>query len=374
MNSVLITGGAGFIGSNFARHWRHAYPQDSIVVLDALTYAGNPANLAMFAGDANFRLVKGDICDEDVVAGLFDQYVFRNVVHLAAESHVDRSIVGPDAFIQTNVIGTHVLLKAARSKWGGGDGYRFHHVSTDEVYGSLEAEQAPFHENSPYDPRSPYAASKAASDFLVRAYSHTYGVPVTISNSSNNYGPYQFPEKLIPLMIINALRGRPLPVYGDGGNIRDWLHVDDHCRAVLRVIEHGRIGQSYNVGGNKEIRNIDLVRQVCGLIDETFAAQPHLAGRFPECPAASAAHSRELITFVRDRPGHDRRYGLETRKIAADLDFRPSRSLEAGLRDTLAWYLENEGWWQAIERGEYRDWIAAQYGTVAEVPVRNPSG
>ncbi len=374
MNAVLITGGAGFIGSNFVRHWRRTHPHDTIVVLDALTYAGTLANLSAFAGDASFRFVKGDICDEDVVGRLFDEHAFRTVVHLAAESHVDRSILGPDSFIHTNIVGTHVLLKAARAAWNDGNGYRFHHVSTDEVYGSLDPEQTPFHENSPYDPRSPYAASKAASDFLVRAYSHTYGVPVTISNSSNNYGPYQFPEKLIPLMIINALRGHPLPVYGDGGNVRDWLHVDDHCDAVVKVIEHGRAGQSYNIGGNHETRNIDLVRRLCDLVDAAFVAQPDLAERFRECPAAGGARCRDLITFVRDRPGHDRRYGLETGKIAAELDIRPSRGLEDGLRGTLAWYIENEAWWQAIERGEYRDWIAAQYGFPAELPVRKPSG
>jgi dTDP-glucose 4,6-dehydratase len=363
MNAVLVTGGAGFIGSNFVHHWRHTHRHDRIVVLDALTYAGNLENLAAFTDDANFRFVEGDICDEDVVGRLFAEHRFRTVVHLAAESHVDRSIAGPDSFIKTNVVGTHVLLKAARAAWKDSDGCRFHHVSTDEVFGSLAADQPPSLETSPYDPRSPYAASKAASDFLVRAYSHTYGVPVTISNSSNNYGPYQFPEKLIPLMIINALCGRALPIYGDGGNIRDWLYVDDHCHALVAVLEHGRAGESYNIGGDQETTNLDLVHHLCGLIDRAFAANPELAERFPSCPAVKGESCQELIEFVRDRPGHDRRYALDTAKIATELSFRTNRTLTDGLGRTLAWYLDNEPWWRAIEGGEYGGWIAAQYGS-----------
>jgi dTDP-glucose 4,6-dehydratase len=287
------------------------------------------------------------------------------LVHFAAESHVDRSIVGPDLFIETNVVGTHSLLKACRQTWLDEKTvgtHRFHHVSTDEVFGSLGPEDRPFHESTPYAPNSPYAASKAASDHLVRAYSHTYGLQVTTTNCSNNYGPYHFPEKLIPLVIVNILEGRPLPVYGDGRNVRDWLFVGDHCRAIDRVLTSGRPGETYNVGGRAELENASLVRTVCDIADEVLSGDPALIARFPECPAASGKASGSLISFVADRPGHDRRYAIDGTKIERVLGFVPLITPEAGLRETFAWYLENEPWWRAVIDGSYQDWVAQQYG------------
>jgi dTDP-glucose 4,6-dehydratase len=286
-------------------------------------------------------------------------------VHFAAESHVDRSIAGPDAFVETNVTGTHELLKAAREVWLEGWNAerepRFHHISTDEVYGSLSPHDPPFTETSPYAPNSPYAASKAAADHLVRAYHHTYGLPVTTSNCSNNYGPYQFPEKLIPLMLVNLLEGKPLPVYGDGLNVRDWLYVEDHCRAIDCVIQQGRVGETYNVGGRNEWTNIEIVRLLCRLVDEAFAADPSLARRFAGSPAASGRSGEELITFVRDRPGHDRRYAIDATKIERELAFCPLESFESGIRKTIAWYLEHEPWWRSVIDGSYREWVQRQY-------------
>jgi len=362
---MLVTGGAGFIGANFVQYWLRRHPDDRVVVLDALTYAGNKASLEPVLGRPELVFVEGDIGTPCLAEELLRRHAVDTIVHFAAESHVDRSIRGPDPFIETNVRGTHELLKAARTVWleaPGRPDVRFHHVSTDEVYGSLGPEDPAFRETTPYAPNSPYAASKAASDHLVRAYHHTYGLPVTTSNCSNNYGPYQFPEKLVPLMLVNALDGKPLPVYGDGLNVRDWLYVEDHCRAVEQVLLRGRPGETYNVGGRTEQPNIALVRRLCGLLDEAFAADPTLARRFPRCPAASGTSSAALVTFVKDRPGHDRRYAIDAGKIERELGFRPTETLESGLRKTLAWYLANEGWWRGVMDGSYRSWTAQHYG------------
>jgi dTDP-glucose 4,6-dehydratase len=363
--SLLVTGGAGFIGANFVQHWLARHSADRVVVLDALTYAGNAASLEPVARHPGFQFIHGDIRSQELVESLLREHEITIVVHLAAESHVDRSIAGPDAFVETNVVGTHALLKAVRTVWLEGDaagGKRFHQVSTDEVYGSLGPDDPPFRETTPYAPNSPYAASKAASDHLVRAYGHTYGLPVTISNCSNNYGPYQFPEKLIPLMLVNALDGRPLPVYGDGGNVRDWLYVEDHCRALEQVVLRGRVGETYNIGGRSERANLDLVRLLCGLVDEAFARESELRTRFPRSPAARGGKSAELITLVKDRPGHDRRYAIDTGKIEGDLGFCPEESFETGIRKTVDWYLSHEEWWRSVMDGGYRAWTARQYG------------
>jgi dTDP-glucose 4,6-dehydratase len=310
--------------------------------------------------------VHGDVCDSALLEKLFRQHRFDTVVHFAAESHVDRSIVSSEPFVRTNVLGPQALLDAALAAWKPDfAGKRFHHISTDEVYGSLESDDPAFTETTPYDPRSPYAASKAASDFLVRAYVHTHGLPATITNCSNNYGPYQFPEKLIPLMIINMLGGKRLPVYGDGKNVRDWLYVEDHCAAVKRVIERGRVGETYNVGGGAEMANIDLVTSLCGAMDVRFASDPMLAASFADCPAARKASCRELIQFVTDRPGHDRRYAICADKLCGELGYRAETSFAAGIERTLAWYLANETWWRDIQRGAYQDWIRVNYGARA---------
>jgi dTDP-glucose 4,6-dehydratase len=362
---VLVTGGAGFIGSNFVHFWMRQHPADRVVVLDSLTYAGNRANLAEASGGATFRFVQGDICDDAAVGSLLREEAIDVIVHFAAESHVDRSIVGPDAFIQTNVVGTHSLLKAARAAWlsaASGRAHRFHHVSTDEVYGSLGPLDPAFTETTPYSPNSPYSASKAASDHLVRAYHHTYGLDVTISNCSNNYGPYHFPEKLIPLTIVNILDGKPLPVYGDGKNVRDWLHVDDHCRGLEAVITAGAAGETYNIGGGAERENIDIVRTLCALVDELFAAQPELRRQFPLASPCAGRRSEELIRFVQDRPGHDRRYAINCDKLRAQLGYEPQVPIEDGLRRTVAWFVANEPWWRQVQSGEYRNWTALQYG------------
>lgn len=365
MANLLVTGGAGFIGANFVQHWLSAHPADRVVVLDALTYAGNRASLARVLDRPELVLVHGDIGAPGLAETLLRKYGITVLVHFAAESHVDRSIAGPDAFIETNVTGTHTLLKAARKVWleegRGGEDVRFHHVSTDEVYGSLGPDDPPFSETSPYAPNSPYAASKAGSDHLVRAYHQTFGLPVTTSNCSNNYGPYQFPEKLIPLMLVNALLGRPLPLYGDGLNVRDWLFVEDHCRAIERVLAAGRVGETYNVGGGEEWRNVDLVRTLCGLVDEAFAGDPALGARFPEAPAARGRPTETLITYVKDRQGHDRRYAIDSSKLERELGFTPATPFQAGLRRTLGWYLANEPWWRGVMDGSYRAWIAMQY-------------
>ena len=361
MPRMLITGGAGFIGANFVLHRLSHHADERLVVLDALTYAGNLASLSKAKGHPGYRFVHGDIRDTALVERLLREENIDTVVHFAAESHVDRSIQGPDAFIETNVLGTHSMLKAARKVWledGAGRSprpLRFHHVSTDEVYGSLGLTDPAFHERTPYSPNSPYSASKAASDHLVRAYHHTYGLPVTISNCSNNYGPFQFPEKLIPLIIVNMLQGKHLPVYGDGLNIRDWLHVSDHCRSIDLILANGRVGEVYNVGGGSECKNIDLVRDLCAIADESFRAEPSLRERFPQCPAANRGACAQLIQFVTDRAGHDRRYAIDCRKLGAELGYVPAVSIHSGLRETFKWYLENEPWWRSILDRTYRD-------------------
>ena len=348
MANLLVTGGAGFIGANFVRHWRARHPDDALVVLDALTYSGNRASLD---GVAGIHFVHGDIRDARLVEELLRDHAIDTLVHFAAESHVDRSISGPDAFVQTNIVGTHELLKAARSAWlGGGSGrpHRFHHISTDEVYGSLGPDDPAAAERSPYAPNSPYAASKAAADHLVRAYHRTYGLEVTVSNCSNNFGPCQFPEKLIPLFLINALHGRTLPVYGDGLQIRDWLHVDDHCRAIELILQRGRAGECYNIGGGVEMENLALAETLCLAIDEAFRRDPRLASRFPDAPAARGAPTAGLIRHVADRPGHDRRYAIDDTKIRDELGYAPSGSFGEKIRATLDWYLANEDWWRRI--------------------------
>jgi dTDP-glucose 4,6-dehydratase len=364
LHNVLVTGGAGFIGANFVHHWRRAHPQDAVTVLDALTYAGNRASLAQLENQPGFTFVRGDICDRELVADLLRRHAIRCVVHFAAESHVDRSILGPEEFVRTNVQGTHVLLEACRRLWLGeaAGPHRFHHVSTDEVYGSLAPDDPAFRETTPYAPNSPYAASKAASDHLVRAYFHTYGLQVTTSNCSNNYGPYHFPEKLIPLTIVNILAGRPLPIYGDGRNVRDWLHVSDHCRGIELVLERGRPGETYNLGGRCEYENLTLVKMLCALADTAFREDGTLARRFPQAPPARGASSESLISFVRDRLGHDRRYAIDCTKSERELGYACRTSLPEGLRQTFRWYLENEGWWRSVMDGSYRDWIDRQYG------------
>lgn len=363
---LLVTGGAGFIGCNFVHYWMKHHPNDRVIVLDALTYAGNLANLAPVKDNPNFRFVHGDIRDQALVEDLLRSEKIDTLVHFAAESHVDRSILGPDAFIETNIIGTHSLLKAAKKVWMDDpvtrrNDHRFHHVSTDEVYGSLGPNDPAFTEATPYAPNSPYSASKAASDHLVRAYHHTYGLNVTTSNCSNNYGPYHFPEKLIPLCITNILQGKPLPIYGDGMNIRDWLYVEDHARGIDLILERGRGGEVYNIGGNNEWTNIDIVRLICTLMDEAFVADPCLHARYPDAPAAHGRPTTDLITHVKDRPGHDRRYAIDARKIMTELGYKPRETFETGIRATIAWYLANEAWWRAVLEGSYRDWVKLQY-------------
>lgn len=361
---MLITGGAGFIGANFVHYWRAKYPSQRLVVLDALTYAGNPSNLDLVKDSANFRFVHGDIRDTDLVTSLLVDEKLETIVHFAAESHVDRSIHGPDEFISTNILGTHSLLKAAKKTWLDTVPrmpHRFHHVSTDEVYGTLQQEDPPFAETTPYAPNSPYAASKASSDHLVRAYHETYGLEVTTSNCSNNYGPYQFPEKLIPLVIANILDGKPLPIYGDGRQIRDWLFVDDHNRGIDLIIHQGRIGETYNIGGNNEWANIDIVKLICQLLNDQFAINKNLSARFPKAPQVAGNSAETLITFVQDRLGHDRRYAINATKITNELGYAPVESFETGIRKTLAWYLENEPWWRAVMDGSYRMWLETNY-------------
>ncbi len=348
---ILVTGGAGFIGSNFVLDWIAA-TGEAVVNLDLLTYAGNLRNLASLRGNARHVFVQGDICDRNLVDRLLAAHRPRAVLHFAAESHVDRSIHGPGAFMRTNVEGTFALLEATRAYWsaltgGAKAGFRFHHVSTDEVYGSLTPDAPAFTESHAYEPNSPYSASKAASDHLVRAWHHTYGLPVITTNCSNNYGPYHFPEKLIPLMIVNALAGKPLPVYGDGRQIRDWLYVTDHCSAIRAVLERGRLGETYNIGGGNEQANIDIVHRVAALLDEL---QPSAAGPYAR-----------LITHVVDRPGHDRRYAIDAQKIERELGWRPTETFETGIRKTVQWYLANTDWVADVQSGGYRDWLATNY-------------
>jgi dTDP-glucose 4,6-dehydratase len=350
--TLLVTGGAGFIGSNFVLDWLADPAAEPIVNLDALTYAGNRQNLAALARDARHVFVHGDITERALLDRLLAEHRPRAVLHFAAESHVDRSIHGPGAFIRTNVEGTFTLLEAARAHWSGLDGnaraaFRFHHVSTDEVYGSLSPDAPAFTETHPYEPNSPYSASKAASDHLVRAWHHTYGLPVLTTNCSNNYGPYHFPEKLIPLMIVNALAGKLLPLYGDGLQVRDWLYVGDHCSAIRTVLARGRPGEVYNVGGWNEKTNREIVHTVCALLDEL---RPDPAG----------PHAR-LITHVKDRPGHDRRYAIDARKIERELGWRPAETFDTGIRKTVQWYLDHADWVAGVQSGSYRDWVATNY-------------
>jgi len=350
---ILVTGGAGFIGANFVLDWL-AQSDEALINLDKLTYAGNRQSLASLADDPRHIFVHGDIGDSQLTASLLAQYQPRAIVNFAAESHVDRSIHGPEDFIQTNIVGSFHLLETTRAYWGTLAGeakkrFRFLHVSTDEVYGSLASDEPAFSETHAYEPNSPYSASKAASDHLVRAYHHTYGLPVLTTNCSNNYGPYHFPEKLIPLMIVNALAGKALPVYGDGQQIRDWLYVKDHCTAIRRVLEAGRPGETYNVGGWNEQPNLDIVHTICDLLDEL---RPHSDGR----------PYREQITTVADRPGHDRRYAIDARKIENELGWKPAETFATGIRKTVLWYLDNQPWVEQVQSGAYRDWVEKNYG------------
>lgn len=348
MSNLLVTGAAGFIGANFVHFWRQRHHSDKIVVLDALTYAGNIENLENLTDTC---IVHGNICDVDLAIGTLADHEIDVIVHFAAETHVDRSIIDPDCFISANIVGTHSLLKAARAVWldtGSGREHRFHHVSTDEVYGSIGPSDAAFSETTPYAPNSPYSASKAASDHLVRAYHRTYQMNVTTSHCSNNYGPYQYPEKLIPLVIINCLHGHPLPIYGDGMNIRDWLHVDDHCLGIEHILKSGRVGETYNIGGGQELANVHVVDQICSAIDKAFDDDPTLRERFPHAPAARGISSSTLKTFVTDRKGHDKRYAIDDTKIRSELGYVPIYSFEKGLAATLEWYLRNEKWWAPL--------------------------
>ena len=357
MKNLLVTGGAGFIGANFVQYLFNTHDDLNIIVLDALTYAGNINNLNPVKDNENFSFVHGNICDQALVEQLLVKHSVDTLVHFAAESHVDRSITGPDAFIESNIVGTHSLLKAARNTWekaGGFGNRRFHHVSTDEVYGTLGPNDPAFTETTPYAPNSPYAASKAASDHLVRAYHHTFGLPVTTSNCSNNYGPYQFPEKLLPLCLLNILAGKPLPIYGDGQQVRDWLHVDDHSRGIELVIQEGVLGETYNIGGNNEWANIDTVKLLCEIVDSLFKDSPELAQLFPDSPASKGKLSQDLITFVTDRPGHDVRYAINAAKISTELGYDPQHEFHSGLKATVLWYLYNENWWRTVLDGSYR--------------------
>ncbi|HWH88328.1 MAG TPA: dTDP-glucose 4,6-dehydratase [Pseudomonas sp.] len=350
--TILVTGGAGFIGANFVLDWL-TQSDEQVINLDKLTYAGNLESLASLDGDARHTFIQGDIGDSDLVARLLSDHRPRAILNFAAESHVDRSIHGPEDFIETNIVGTFRLLEAVRAYWGDLEqsakgAFRFLHVSTDEVYGSLAKDDPAFTETHQYEPNSPYSASKAASDHLVRAYHHTYGLPVLTTNCSNNYGPYHFPEKLIPLMIVNALAGKSLPVYGDGQQIRDWLYVKDHCSAIRRVLEAGKIGETYNVGGWNEKPNLDIVNTVCALLDELS-------------PRSDGQPYHQQIAYVTDRPGHDRRYAIDARKLERELGWKPAETFETGIRKTVEWYLKNQGWVSNVTSGAYRDWVSRQY-------------
>ena len=349
---ILVTGGAGFIGSNFVLHWIHS-GKGRVINLDALTYASNLGNLASVEGNPDHVFVHGNICDGELIANTLATYRPRAVIHFAAESHVDRSIVGPDAFLKTNIDGTFTLLQATRAYMAtlnedDRKRFRFVHVSTDEVYGTLEPKDPAFSETTPYAPNSPYAASKAASDFLGRAWFHTYNLPVLVTNCSNNYGPYQFPEKLIPLMLTHAVAGKPLPIYGDGLQVRDWLFVADHCKAIVEVLEKGVIGQTYNIGGNNQRSNLEVVETICTLLDELLPDSPY------------KPHA-QLITYVKDRPGHDRRYAIDASKIERELNWKPEESFETGMRKTIEWYLSNDQWIEAVTGAAYQEWVATNY-------------
>lgn len=346
--NLLVTGGAGFIGSNFVHYWLNKYPNERIVVLDALTYAGNRTNLISVENNPQFKFVHGDILDTELVEKILQEEQIDTLVNFAAESHVDRSIHGPDAFLKTNIEGTHSLLKAAKRNWLdiSEEDHRFHHVSTDEVYGSLKSDEPAFTEQNQYKPNSPYAASKASSDHIVRSYHHTYGLNTTISNCSNNYGPYQFPEKLIPLIIANCIDGKPLPIYGDGKQIRDWLYVDDHNRGIDLIIRNGEIDNTYNIGGDNEWTNFDIVTLICELMDQqNYEGVSH----------------KQLITHTQDRLGHDRRYAIDASKMVNELNFKPIETFDTGIRKTILWYLENEQWWRRVMNGSYKEWLVKNY-------------
>jgi len=352
LKTWLVTGGVGFIGSNFVLVHR-AKKIARIINLDKLTYAGNLNNLESLQNDPDHIFIHGDINDRELVRGILNKYKPNAIIHFAAESHVDRSILGPDTFIQTNIVGTFALLEEVRHYWDSlnntlREAFRFHHISTDEVYGSLGPDDYPFTESTPYDPNSPYSASKAASDHLVNSYHSTYGLPILITNCSNNYGPYQFPEKLIPLMVLNGIEGKPLPIYGDGKNIRDWLYVEDHCEAIQLVLEHGRVGETYNIGGSCEKTNIEVVEIICSILDKLYPD-------FLNKPHAS------LVTYVKDRPGHDRRYAIDSTKIERELDWAPKETFDSGLKKTIMWYVENSKWVELIQTGAYREWIKKNY-------------
>jgi dTDP-glucose 4,6-dehydratase len=346
--NILVTGGAGFIGSNFVHYWLGKYPNEKIVVLDALTYAGKRENLAGIEPSDQYAFIHGDILNTELIEKTLKEQQIDTLVHFAAESHVDRSIHGPDAFFKTNIDGTHSLLKAAKKVWldSGETTHRFHHVSTDEVYGTLTADEPAFTETHQYLPNSPYATSKASSDHIVRSYHHTYGLNTTVSNCSNNYGPYQFPEKLIPLIIANCLDGKALPIYGDGQQIRDWLYVDDHNRGIDLIIRNGRVDNTYNIGGNNEWTNIDIINLICELMDQL---------------ASKKQSHKSLITHVKDRAGHDRRYAINANKITTELGYKPVETFETGIRKTIQWYLDNENWWRRIMDGSYREWLELNY-------------
>jgi len=352
LKNVLVTGGAGFIGSNFVRFLLAQEAEIQLINLDLLTYAGSTLNLTGLENNSNHVFIQGDIREKKLVDDLFSQYKIDTVIHFAAESHVDRSILGPAAFVETNIVGTFVLLESAKSYWNDDwTGKRFHHVSTDEVFGSLSPNDPSFTETTPYDPRSPYSASKASSDHLVRAYHHTYGLPVTITNCTNNYGPYQYPEKLIPVIITNCLEGKPIPVYGDGKQIRDWLYVEDHCQAIHQVLLHGKNGQTYNIGGNNQPTNLEIIHQICDLLDDRLPQSDHTP-------------HRNLITFVKDRPGHDRRYAMDITRIQDEIGWQPTENLKSGLAKTVDWYLDNLDWVEKIRKDfAYSEWMDKNYSS-----------
>lgn len=351
MKNILITGGAGFIGSNFVHYWVKKYPEDQVVVLDKLTYAGCLPNIQTLIDNNKIEFIKGDIRNQELIELLFKKFQIDIVAHFAAESHVDRSIEGPEEFVKTNVLGTLNLLLSAKKIWLDGqieNGCRFHHVSTDEVYGMLEEGDPAFSETTPYMPSSPYSASKAASDHLVRSFGHTYNLPFTMSNCSNNYGPFHFPEKLIPLSLANLLLGKKIGVYGDGRNIRDWLYVEDHCRGIDLIIQKGKNGQTYNIGGNNELRNIEIIEKLCDQIDEIFSSNEELKKMYLKAPPSQNRKSRRQITFIKDRPGHDWRYAIDASKIEKELGYKPKENFESGLDKTINWYLENKDWWMRL--------------------------
>lgn len=366
MKNLLITGGAGFIGANFVHYCKTYHKDISVTVIDALTYAGNRQSVSNYENTPGFEFIHGDICDDRLVSSIMRKHDVDTIVHFAAESHVDRSIHSSDAFIHSNIIGTHTLLKCARQYWleeqAHMDDHRFHHISTDEVFGSLDFDEPAFHELTPYNPSSPYSASKAASDHLVRAWNRTFNLKVTISNCSNNYGPYQYPEKLIPLTILNILHGKSIPVYGKGENIRDWLYVTDHCRGIDLILQKGIPGQTYNIGSLSELSNLELVKLICSTADQISRNVPEFTERFPNCPAAKGRQCDTLINFVADRPGHDLRYAMDIRKINDLLGFEPEESLQSGIAKTICWYLDNEDWWRSIIDNSYQDWLVVHYG------------